>query len=76
MKGHGEPRKSRRLWRFFRTVWDMRSLVLEGTEDVLRIAAIARIVNPLFIVVLFISFVYSLLLIAAATVTILLTMLF
>ncbi|MFQ5571561.1 MAG: hypothetical protein ACE5G0_17920 [Rhodothermales bacterium] len=74
--GRTEPRKTRRLWGFFRAVLDLRSLLLKGKGEVLRVAAVARIINPFFIGLLFFSFVYSLLLIAVATVMIFLTALF
>ena len=66
-----EQGKVRRLWRFFRTVLDLRSLVLESKELLLKFAVVMRIANPVFIGVLFVSFVLSLLLIFAAAVSVL-----
>ena len=66
-----ERRKIRRLWRFFRTVLNLRGLLLESKELLFQFAVIARVANPVFIGVLFVSFVLSLLLILAAAVSVL-----
>ncbi len=62
--------KVRRLWRFFRTVLDLRSLVLDSKELLLQFAVVVRIANPVFIGVLFVAFVLSLLLIFTAAVSV------
>jgi hypothetical protein len=65
-----EPRRVR-LWRFFRTVLDLRSLLLESKELLVPFAVIARVVNPVFIGVLFIAFAVSLLLMLVAVISVL-----
>lgn len=64
-----EPEWSTRLWRFFRTVLELRTVLLSSKGMVLQVTALARLVNPLFIAVLFISFVASLVEIAVAGLT-------
>lgn len=66
------PTESRRvrLWRFFRTVLDLRVLLLESKELLVPFAVIARVVNPVFIGVLFIAFAASFLLMLAAAVSV------
>ena len=66
-----ERRKLRRLWRFFRTVLNLRALLLESKELLFQFAVVARVANPVFIGVLFVSFVLSLLLIFIAAVSVL-----
>ena len=65
-----ERGKIRRLWRFFRTVLDLRSLILESKGLLLQFALVARVANPVFIAVLFVTFVLSLLLILAAVISV------
>ena len=67
--------KVRRLWRFFCTVLDLRSLVLDSKELLLKFAVVARIANPVFIGVLFVAFVLSLLLIFVAVVSVMVVVL-
>lgn len=69
--GTSEPRKARRLWRFFRTVLELRSLIIDSKELLLQYAVVVRVANPVFIGVLFFAFVASLLLIFAALVSML-----
>ena len=64
-----ERRKLRRLWRFFRSVLSLRNLLLESKELLFQFAVVARVANPVFIGVLFVSFVLSLLLIFIAAVS-------
>ena len=64
MAGQDEPRKVRRLWRFFRTVLDLRTLILDSKGLLLPFAVVARVANPVFIGVLFVAFLLSLLLIS------------
>ncbi len=63
--------KARRLWRFFRIVLNLRSLILDSKGLLLQFALVARVANPVFIAVLFVSFVLSLLLILAAVIAVL-----
>lgn len=70
-----ERRKLRRLWRFFRTVLDLRGLLLESKGLLLQFAVIARVANPVFIGVLFVAFVVSLLLIVIAAVSLIVVVL-
>ncbi len=69
MAGQAEPRKTRRLWRFFRTVLDLRTLILDSKGLLLQFAVVARVANPVFIGVLFVVFLLSLLLIVVAAVS-------
>ncbi len=69
MAGQAEPRKVRRLWRFFRTVLDLRTLILDSKGLLLQFAVVARVANPVFIGVLFVAFLLSLLLIVVAAVS-------
>lgn len=69
MAGRTEPRKIRRMWRFFRTVLDLRTLILDSKELLLQFTVVARVANPVFIGLLFVAFVLSLLLIVAAAVS-------
>ncbi len=69
MAGQVEPRKVRRLWRFFRTVLDLRTLILDSKGLLLQFAVVARVANPVFIGVLFVAFLLSLLLIVVAAVS-------
>lgn len=64
-----ETRKLRRLWRFFRALLDLRTLLLESKELLLQYAVLIRVANPVFLGVLFVAFVASLLLDFAAVVT-------
>ena len=68
--------KVRRLRRFFRTVLDLRLLVLESKELLLQFAVVVRIANPVFIAVLFVAFVLSLLLVFVAVVSFFVMMVF
>ena len=61
-----EPFRLRRLWRFFRTVLDLRGLVLDSKGLLLQVTAVARLANPIFVGGLFVAFVLSLMLIFAA----------
>ena len=76
MAGKTEPRKTRRLWRFFRTVLDLRTLILDSKGLLLQFAVVARVANPIFIGVLFVAFVASLLLIAVAAVSFFIVLVF
>ena len=61
-----EPFRLRRLWRFFRTVLDLRGLVLDSKGLLLQVTVVARLANPLFIGGLFVAFALSILLVLAA----------
>ncbi len=76
MAGQTEPRKVRRLWRFFRTVLDLRTLILDSKGLLLQFAVVARVANPVFIAVLFVAFVSSLLLVFVAAVSFFVMMVF
>ena len=76
MAGQAEPRKVRRLWRVFRTVLDLRTLILDSKGLLLQFAVVARVANPVFIGVLFVAFLLSLLLIAVAAVSLFVVMVF
>lgn len=69
MAGGTEMRKTHRLWRFFRTVLDLRTLILDSKGLLLQFAVVARVANPFFIGVLFVAFVLSLLLVFVAVVS-------
>ena len=71
MSSAAEPRRMRRIWRFFRTVLDLRNLILESKGLLLQFALVARVANPVFIIALFVAFVASLLLILVAVVMLL-----
>lgn len=74
LKSVAEPRRRwsmRWLWRFFRTVLDLRGLLLGSKEVLLQAAVVARVANPVFLAVLFVAFVLSLLLIVVAAVSVL-----
>lgn len=61
-----EPFRLRRLWRFFRTVLDLRGLVLDSKGLLLQVTVVARLANPIFIGSLFLAFVLSISLILVA----------
>lgn len=63
-----EPFRLRRLWRFFRTVLDLRGLVLDSKGLLLQVTVVARLANPIFVGALFAAFTLSILLILAASV--------
>ena len=64
-----EPFRLRRLWRFFRTVLDLRGLALDSKGALLQVAVVARLANPLFVGGLFVAFGLSVLLIGVAVVS-------
>ena len=66
-----EPRRYRRAWRFFRSLIDLRGLLLDSKALLLQFTVVARVANPVFIGALLAAFVLSGLLILAAAVALL-----
>jgi hypothetical protein len=64
----GEPRRSRRRWRFLRTLFELRGLVLESRELLIGSAALVRLVNPVSLVVVAAAVVGAVVLIGVALV--------
>lgn len=67
--GRTEPRKSLRLLRSFRIIFDLRRLILDSQGLLLKFTVVARLANPFFIGIFFVAFLLSLVLIFVAAVS-------